>query len=292
MEAITLYREPELKNPCLIAAWPGMGGVATIAAKYLREKLGAEEFGRVEPHDFFHPSVVSIRDNVVEEPQFPESKFYFWSRGGDDLIIFTAEAQPPTKGYRLANLVLDVAQRLKAKMVCTLAAAPTHIHHARKPRVLGVATNSELVSELEKHGVTPMSDGSISGMNGLLLGVARERAMEGFCLLGEIPIYTTQIANPRSSKAILEVLTEILHIELDMKEINEWGIKTDQEIEQNIERLRQSAGEEAESFVDYLEQLKEASAEEFEAPPGYVTEELFKQIEHFLKKRREQEEDH
>ncbi len=178
-------------------------------------------------------------------------------------------------------------------MVCTFAAAPSHIYHGRKPRVLGVATNPKLISGLEKHGVTPMSSGGISGMNGLLLGVARERAMEGFCLLGEIPIYTTQIANPRSSEAVLEVLTKVLHIELDMKEINDWGKKTDQEIEQDIERLRQSAGEEATGFVDYLEQLKETSAAEaeFEAPTGHTSEELFKQIEQFLKKRREQKED-
>ncbi|MFC1967992.1 PAC2 family protein [Chloroflexota bacterium] len=285
MEAIALYKEPRLKNPHLVAAWPGMGRVAIAAAGYLKEKLGAEEFGEIKPYDFFHPTVVPVRESIIGEPEFPESKFYFCSSEGADLIIFTAKAQPSTKGYQLANLVLDVAQRFKVKRVYTFAAAPSHVYHARKPRVLVATTNPKLVPELERYNAILMSRGGISGMNGLLLGAAGERGMDGFCLLGQIPAYTTDIANPRSSQAVLEVLAEMLHLEIDMKEIDEWGRQTDQEIEGNIERLRQSGGEEASRLVDYFEQLKLASPEEVEASPKHATEELFRQIEEFLKRR-------
>ncbi|MFC2039436.1 PAC2 family protein, partial [Chloroflexota bacterium] len=75
-----------------------MGGVATIAARYLRDELGAKEFGVIEPYDFFDLEAVSIRNHVVEEPEFPENKFYFWkSRKAKDVIIFIGEAQPTVK---------------------------------------------------------------------------------------------------------------------------------------------------------------------------------------------------
>ncbi|TET40460.1 MAG: hypothetical protein E3J65_01025 [Dehalococcoidia bacterium] len=294
MEAVRLYREPALRDPAFIAAWPGMGGVAIIAAKHLKDKLGAEEFGRIEPYDFFDLGAISVRDHVVEEPEFPESKFYFWeSGGGKDLIIFIGEAQPPVKGYRFANLVLDVAKRLRAKRVYTFAAAPGHIHHTRRPKVLGVTTHPGLIEELRRNDVIPMGAGSISGLNGLLLGVAKERNMEGICLLGEIPVYITEIPNPRSSKAVLEVLTRFLAIEVDLSELDNWAREAEAEIEKNIEMLRESHGEEAKRLLDYFDRLKQqASAEEAEIqePLEFSTEELLGEVERFLKRTREQEE--
>lgn len=292
MEAIKLYKEPELRNPSLIAAWPGMGGVAIIAARYLKDKLEAEEFGTIEPYDFFEPGLVAIRDHVVAEPEFPESRFYFWdSKGDKDLIIFLGEAQPPVRGYRLASLVLDVAQRLGTKRVYTFAAAPNHIYHTRKPKILGAATHPDLIAELRRHDVIPMSAGTISGLNGLLLGIARGKNMEGLCLLGEIPVYTTPIPNPKSSKAVLEVLTKLLGIEIDMAGIDDWAGKAEEEIERNIEILRESHAEEAKRLLDYLDRLKEqASMEEAEIqePLGFSTEELLREVERFLKRERQE----
>ena len=294
MEAVRLYREPALRDPSFIAAWPGMGGVAVIAAKHLKDELGAEEFGSIEPYDFFDLGAISVQDHIVEEPEFPESKFYFWeSGGGKDLIIFIGEAQPPVKGYRFANLVLDVAKRLSAKRVYTFAAAPGHIHHTRRPKVLGVTTHPGLIEELERNDVIPMGAGSISGLNGLLLGVAKERNMEGICLLGEIPVYITQVPNPRSAKAVLEVLTRLLAIEVDLSELDNWARNAEAEIEKNIEMLRESHGEEAKRLLDYFDRLKQqASAEEAETqePLEFSTEELLGEVERFLKRTREEEE--
>jgi len=294
MEAVRLYREPALRDPSFIAAWPGMGGVAVIAAKHLKDELGAEEFGSIEPYDFFDLGAISVQDHIVEEPEFPESKFYFWeSGGGKDLIIFIGEAQPPVKGYRFANLVLDVAKRLRAKRVYTFAAAPGHIHHTRRPKVLGVTTHPGLIEELERNDVIPMSAGSISGLNGLLLGVAKERDMEGICLLGEIPVYITQVPNPRSAKAVLEVLTRLLAIEVDLSELDNWARNAEAEVEKNIEMLRESHGEEAKRLLDYFDRLKQqASAEEaaIQEPLEFSTEELLGEVERFLKRTREEEE--
>jgi hypothetical protein len=286
MEAVNLYLEPELKDPSLVAAWPGMGGVAVVAARYLKDRLGAEEFGRIEPYDFFPASMVPIQDHVVGEPEFPESKFYFWDGGrGKSLIIFIGEAQPPSKGYRFANLVLDTAQRFKAKRVYTFAAAPAHIYHTIRPRVLGVATHPDLIDELRRKGAIPMDSGSISGMNGVLLGVARGRNMEGICLLGQIPVYATQIASPKAAKAVLQVLTRMLEIEIDMSELDEWAEQTDEQLEQMVTTFQQSLGEGAERIINYFETIKQSAAEaESEQLPEFSTEELLKEVERFLRR--------
>jgi len=283
MEAIKIYGEPKLKNPLMVAAWPGMGGVAIVAAKYLREKLGAQEFGSIDPQEFFDLSGVLIEDSIVKDVEFPECKFHVWESGKrNDLIIFIGEAQPLMKGYAFANLVLEVAQKFKVKRLYTFAAAPTHIYHTKRPRVLAVATKPKLVEELKGHDVTLLGQGTISGLNGLLLAAAKARNIDGICLLAEIPIYTTQIANPRSSKAVLQVFSQMSGLEIDLGDLDKWARETDEEIEGRIAHLRRSFGEEARELIDYFDRLAEqTSAEEIES--DYRTDELLKDIERFLR---------
>ena len=50
----------------------------------------------------------------------------------------------------------------------------------------------------------------------MFLGVAKERGLEGVCLLGEVPMYTTRIPNPKASLAISTILTKILDIDIDL----------------------------------------------------------------------------
>lgn len=291
MEALRLHREPRLINPVMIAAWPGMGGVAIVAAKYLVERLDAEEFARIEPDEYFDLGGVLVQDSVIQEIGVPEGKFYCWESGGEnDLISFMSEAQPQMKGYGLANLVLDVAQKYRVRRLYTFAAAPTHIHHTTTPKVLAAATSPRLVQELKDHDVKLLREGSISGLNGLLLGVARQRNIDGICLLGEIPIYTTQIANPRSSKAVLDVFSRMTGLEVDLTEIESWAEETDREVEDKMAHLKEAFSGEARELIDYFERLSgEKSAADGQS--DFSTEELVRDIERFLKEKGDEGED-
>jgi len=210
-----------------------VGNVALIAATYLKDKLKAEELGEIDPSGFFDLGGIFVKDNLVETPKFPEGKFFYWDSGGEgkDLIIFLAEAQPASGSYEYANMVLDVAQKFEVKRVYTLAAALTE-YHPDQPRVLGAASSSELLEELRKFGVVLAGDFYIAGLNGLLLGVAAERGVEAVCLLGETVKYAAKMANPRAALSVLTVLTELLGVEIDMAELEEFAEGTDKQIRQ------------------------------------------------------------
>lgn len=288
MDEIIFDKEPRLKQPYMVAAWPGMGGVAIIAARYLVEKLGAEEFGRIAPEGFFDVSGVLIEGSIVKDIQFPENNFYLAkNKGGRDWIIFIGEVQPAMDAYRMANLIMDAAQKFKVSRLYTFAAAPTHIYHTKKPRVLTAVTDPDLIPESEKNEIAPLKEGSISGLNGLMLGVAKQREVDSICLLGEIPIYTTNIANPRSSKTVLEVLTETTGLDINLEDMDQWAQETDEQIEEKIGQLKESFGEEAQGLIEYFEQLAEQSTVE-EGQTGYRSEELLRDIERFLKDQGEQ----
>src|SRR4030042_1659822 len=142
MAQIKVPRKTKLVNPHLVAAWPGVGNVALIAATYLKDKLKAKALGELDPSGYFELGGVFIKDNIIELPEFPQSVFYYWKGGGNkanDLIIFLSEAQPTTGAYEYVGRVLDVAESFGVKRVYTLAAAITE-HHPDEPGVLGAAT--------------------------------------------------------------------------------------------------------------------------------------------------------
>ncbi len=253
---VKIYKEPRPKGCDFIAAWPGIGNVSLIVAQYLRDKLKAEEIGEILPFNFFDPVGVIVRDNIVETPQFPESKFYYWQNPVSErgLMLFIGEEQPSFKGYELAHRVLDVAQKFKVMRVYTCAAALARIHHTETPKVWAVATDKKLLPELKKYDIVFRGDLQIAGLNGLFLGVAKERGLEGICLLGEVPTYTTRIPNPKAALAILGVLTKILDINIDLGEL----INLAKEAEEEMKRIAAKAiGEFIDHFTEPLWEQKE-----------------------------------
>ena len=244
---VKLYARPKLNAPNMLTAWPGIGNVAIIVASYLERKLAFKKLGEVEASRFFDPIGVIVRANVVEAPSFPQSRFYYWKneRGGSDLILFIGEDQPTSKGYELANCVLDVGLSFGVKRVYTCAAALSRIHHTEQPEVWGVATSQQVAEDFKKYDLVRKGNLQIAGLNGLLLGVAKERGIDGVCLLGEVPMYATRIQNPMAALAILQVLTRMLDIEIDVTELAELAGEMK-------ERLKQAAAEAMGEYIDYF----------------------------------------
>ncbi len=241
MEGIKFYKRPKLKNPYLICAWPGMGEVAFKAAQYLVDKLKAEEFAEIAPGDFFYLTGNVVQEGILSLPQLPYSKFYFWKNktGKNDLVIFISSAQPDlVQAQDYCKRIIGLAKLFKAKMIIGFAAMPQPIEHTQNPGVWFSATSRDLNNNLKKYNLNLLYDGQISGMNGLFLGVAKKEGFEGFCLLGEIPLYAVQIENPKASHALLTALSQILNIQIDLAGLAEQANVIEGEINKLLEYLK------------------------------------------------------
>ena len=253
---IRLYTEPKLEKPDMVASWPGIGNTGVIAVDTLRGQIRAEEFGEIEPWDFFYPRKVIIKSGILEDLEFPSSRFYYKRLGRKDLIILIGEEQPTDggrmyaegkKAYEMANLVLDVAERFGCRRVYTSGAAVALTHHTLKPRVWAVTSREELSKEVKSYENTILmgeiegrgDQGSITGLNGLLLGLAKKRGFESICLMGEIPDYLSgaPFPYPKASKSVLEVLTNLLGIKIDYTALDEMAIRIDAIIDGIYEKL-------------------------------------------------------
>ncbi len=272
-----IYKEPTLKNPVLLCGWPGIGNIGITAIETLKRTIKAEELGEIEPWDFFYPHKVVIENGLLKDLAFPKNKFYFKKREGSDLIFFIADEQPAQakggyasgkKAYEIANLVLDIGLRFGCQRVYTSGAAVAQIHHTAKPRVWAVPNSVELIDELRNYKNTVfMSEieggrghGMISGLNGLMLGIAQKRGLKAVCLMGEIPYYLQSIPlpYPKASHSVLEVLTRILNITMDFTQFNQYVEKIDKSIEEIINTFLQSLPENIrERFATGIEDLKD-----------------------------------
>ncbi len=223
-----------LKKPCLIAAWPGMGNVAITAVNYLKDQLGAQPLMDFTSESYFTPTNATVSKQIILPPKLPKNRFYYYksSQSKHDLLIFIGNLQPIAhREYDFSLEILKIAQNLGVQKVYTTAAAPTDMHFKDESRVFAVPNHKDILKELMEYHVHFMSEGTIAGMNGLLISIAAEKQMQGVCLLGEIPFFTAQIEYPKASVAILEVLTKILKIKLDLVDLELYATKKEKEIE-------------------------------------------------------------
>lgn len=266
MDALIITKKPRLKKPYLIAAWPGMGEVAFKAANYLIQELKALEFASIAPEEFFYLTGSAISRGVLEVPPLPQGKFYYWKnpaakRGGsgkNDLVIFLSNAQPDlSKADSYAKIIIGLAKSLGVESIVSFASMPQATDHTQDSHVWFAATDQKTKESLKKYNFNELIDGQISGMNGLFLGIAKKAGLAGFCLLGDIPLYTIQIENPKASAVVLEGLGKILNIQINVQPLKQQAQAMENEINKLLDYLNLgSAGQSAPIGEDEVELIK------------------------------------
>jgi hypothetical protein len=134
---------------------------------------------------------------------------------------------------------------------------PQPIDHTQEPNLRFSATSKEVGEELKAKGLKPLAAGQISGMNGLFLGLAAQKGIEGFCLLADIPLYTIQIENPKASSGVLSALAGILNIPLDPGPLRAQARAMEEEINKLLDYLKLGGqGEEHPISEEDIERIK------------------------------------
>lgn len=235
---VKILRKIEVKNPSMLCAWPGMGNVALGAIDYVRRELRATRFAEIETKEFQAPGVILVKEGVAKLPSLPRNMFYFTKN--PELIIFEGETQLTGKpGEKVMQEILDLAGKLKVKRIFTGAAFPVSLSHREESQVYGVVNEESLRKTLIEQGIEIMGGGEIAGMNGLLLGYAARRNIEGICLLATLPVYALGFSNPKASKAIVEILARMLGLKIDFTDLE---VEV-QQMERNFEVIEEKIKE-------------------------------------------------
>ncbi len=217
---VKFHREINIVTPIMIAGWPGMGNVAINAVDYLRRKLGARLFAEIDTKGVYLPDAIIVNKGLARLPESPKNLFYY--RKNPSVIFLEGQAQfSGEQALKLMNMVLDLAERLKVRRIFTGAAFPVPVSYREPSNVYVASTSASLINYFRDAGISALNAGQISGLNGLMLGVAQSRGIEAACLLATLPQYAVNFPNPRASSAIVEIICKILGVEIDMTEIEQ-----------------------------------------------------------------------
>ena len=229
--------------PCMVTGLPGAAGVAKLSADYLVRQLSGELFEEMYS-DAFPPHVLIRKDGTVE---LLRNELYYCrhATSKNDLVVFTGNTQAVSSEGQYEIAYETVARAKRLGVVKLFATAAYVVEEAvEKPAVHGAASDPSLLEELRRYDVVPMESGSITGTNGLLFGLAALEGIPSICLLSETPAYATPtgrfVVDAKATKALLEVLTNALGVDIDMKPLDDEA-KLSEEFTRQLEEIQQRA---------------------------------------------------
>ena len=247
-DIVVVFKEkPKLREPILVEGLPGVGNVGKLAAEHLVDQLKAVKFAEIFSKYF--PPQVLVNDSGTIRLVGNEMYYVLRPEAANDLVILIGDYQglTPDGQYELSDKTLQISKELGVKRIYTLGGYGLG-KMIEKPRVLGAATDADLVEEMKGFGVT-FSKGEpgsgIVGASGLLLGLGNLYGMRSACLMGETSGY---FVDPKGAQAVLEVLAKILSVKIDFKELESKAEQIDmitsklREAEPPVEPKREDLG--------------------------------------------------
>ncbi|MGB9167312.1 MAG: PAC2 family protein [Nitrososphaeraceae archaeon] len=270
---------PSLRSPSLICGLPGTGFVGKVAIDYLIKELDAVHLADIYS-TFFSPQIIIKQDGTTE---IVKNSVYYVKRenkksknttintqplqengqdisssdkfksvnilepASSDLLLLTGDSQPivPGSEYVLTEQILDDMTKFDISNIYSLAAYVTGAF-TNAPKIYGTATATKLVGLFRNHNVSSLDNGNITGMNGIIIGLGKLRGIDGLCLLGETSGY---VIDAIAAKKILETITRILSIHINMDEITKRAKDTEILIKNLEQQMLAKSNQGAQSLV-------------------------------------------
>ncbi|MCK4242585.1 MAG: PAC2 family protein, partial [Dehalococcoidia bacterium] len=248
------------------------GKLGTRVIDYLNKKLGGEEFGGIEPADFFPLGGVSIEDDVA---QFPESKFYCCQE--KNLVIFKSNS-PRSEWYKFLNSVLDVAEHYcHTKELYTIGGMVSLSAYTAPRQLLAITNSPEMKTALSPYDLARDMDyetppGQRPTLSAYLLWAARRRNIPGTSLWVPIPSYLVSTEDPKACRKAVQFFDNRFGLGIDFRDLDEEVARQNEKIAELRNRFPE--------LDDYFHRL-ESNLSLTEEEHG----KLIKEIEEFLRKR-------
>jgi hypothetical protein len=210
-------RDFKLGNITLISSLPDMGRVGGIVTEHVAKKMGASDAAKITLTD---KPWINHKDGIIETP-FDEYRILVDEK--NSLVIFTGENQPqePDMVFQLVNFVIDTVERWGKIKTIISTGGYMPMQKSDGDAVYGIATDSDTLDELKKHGIPVLGNDvkSITWFNGLVLGAAKMKNISGIGLFGEI--YDPETPQHRAARNIICKIEDILKIQIGTSELDE-----------------------------------------------------------------------
>jgi len=227
MIEIKMLEKIDLGGATMIEGFPGIGLVGPMAISYLIDKLGMSYIGYIDSNEF--PPLVSIHKG---EPMPPVRLYY--SDKYNIVTIFAEFAMPLEIVHELTTAVYNFIKSNKIKKIISISGIPTT---SESTTTFAIASLDSLNGEIAKIGMKPIAEGVASGVNALLLMMAK---LDGISDINVLVPVMQDIIDPKYAEYAIDNLNKLLNLNIDTSDLKKEAAEVEAKIQDLIKKHSES----------------------------------------------------
>lgn len=231
----------EVDQPTLVEGLLGVGHVGLLAANLLLGELDFQKVANVYSPSFSEPFIPGDTPGVVYSEdgtaKLHSNEVFYNSE--NDLFIYSGfyQGNQCEFYYKHANLMTDFCVDFGVREIYTLGGLGTGEEREEK-EVKAVVARQDHIPQISPHVEIlrgKKDRPGVTGLSGLLLGLADKNNIKGICLLGKCH---GSFPDAGAAKEVLKVLIGLLDIEVDLSRLDEVSKK----LEKKKDKFRKKVG--------------------------------------------------
>lgn len=227
------FEEIDLQKATVIAGFPSIGLVSTIAANYLIDALNLKQIGCIRSPHFPALSVVH-----TGEPLSPVRIYAGTQDNGEKIVVFVSEFKPKPN---LINAISDAIMDWATKKGCRLLISPEGMvvegsdgDEEKDVEAYAIGSTKEARKMLVDKKIAQFKNGIIAGVSGVLLNRGKQ------CNFGVISILAEAHPNypdAKAAAAAINVMALIMGVEINVTPLYEES----ERIEKQLQKFHKQA---------------------------------------------------
>jgi len=227
------FEEANLKNATVIAGFPSIGLVSTIAANYLIDALGLKQIGCLKSPHFPALSVVH-----TGEPLSPVRIYAGTQINGDKIAVFVSEFKPkPNLINSIANVIMEWVTRKECKLLLSpegMVVEGKSADEEENVEAYAIGSTERARQLLMSKDIPQFKNGIIAGVSGVLLNFGKQNNFDVISILSEAhPNYP----DARAAAAAINVMATIMGVEINVTPLYEES----ERIEKQLQKFHKQA---------------------------------------------------
>jgi proteasome assembly chaperone (PAC2) family protein len=263
---------PELRSPILVCSFRGWNDAAASASTALQTvaaSLDAEVLAQVDPEEFFdfqaNRPTISLSEGQTRHIEWPENTLLAARApsASRDLVLLDG-TEPNLRWRTFSDLVAAAAERIGVEMVITMGALIAEVAHTLPVPITGLASDEELVEQLD---LQRSSYEGPTGIVGVVHDLCGQTGIDSASLWAAVPHYVAAVPNPKAALALLRRLEGLTGIALEASELEREtadyeeqigrAVAANPEIEELVERIE---AEQVDMLADEVDDLPSADS--------------------------------
>lgn len=227
------FEDADLAGANVIAGFPSIGLVSTIAANYLIDAMDLNQIGCLRSSQFPALSVVH-----TGEPLSPVRIYAGPQPGSKKIVVFVSEFKPKPQ---LINGISDAIMTWVNKKKCKTLISPEGMVVEGKDDESGnisdayaIGSTDEARSMLLSKDIPQFKNGIIAGVSGVLLNLGKQANFDVISILAEAhPNYP----DAKAAAAAINIIASVVGIEVNVTPLYEES----ERIEQKLQKFHKQA---------------------------------------------------